>query len=984
MGNVQTVETEEVPPRYVASAIYYDKPVEDLLRDLGTSLESGLSSQEVRARLAQDGPNQIPKAKQSVWKVYVAPLLNTLITIYLISAFALLFLGRGSQTVATFVILGVNAGVAVVQQVRAQKSLEALQKMSALEATVIRDGAKVQVPTTELVVGDVLELKLGDKVPADARLVRSTNFTLNEASLTGESEPVKKSEDGAPLPRSSGEVPLQDQVNMVFLGSYVATGNGLAIVVKVGAATEIGKISRKMEETTTGDIPLRKKINTLAKYLGLGVVALLTASFLYGAGVMVAAGTATPYSIREALADSIGVAMNIMPINIPLLTTIILLTGVLALAQRGVIIRNLSAVESLGRVSVVCTDKTGTLTQNAMTVKKVWCDWRVYNVTGNGFSPEGEILEVPATEDAFSEPFAHSAVSKDPEGTRVNPVHHPNLVRLVAAGVLNNNATLAEEEVDAGKGKRKVRKVIGAATEAALLVLHERSGISLEKLRGKLEFVREFPFDSAVKKMSKVYRHRSSRKYVAYVKGASEVILPACTRVRKGSEVVEFTEELKREVAGNVNRFAGMGFRVLSLTYREMDALPDGDSLQEVRAAVERDLVYLGFVCILDPPREGVRDAVRACESAGVTVVMITGDSPSTAQAIAHDLEIHDDTELVVEGSQIEDLSPGEFLRTAVFARVAPEHKQVIVRRYQQEFGRVVAMTGDGVNDALALNMSDAGVAMGITGTDVAKQAADMIITDDSFVSIERGIREGRGLFQKIRVLVFFYLAINIMEGAVFFGAQFVPNFEMYTFWQLTLLYLSVHTFPAFVICFDTLDKDIMKEKPRNGEDIINRPVLLMLLAYAGLMGLGVVLSYGLTYAGVIPVNAANLNPGSLLSTTVTRAHQKARTMGVVTLAFAETFMMLAMRRPNKPLWRSLREDFNWLIPVLCFLPFGAYLGLMYNIQVQSALAGVGFDFEFMWLSFGDWVLAFLFSLPSIVGMEAYRWYAREKKGRHF
>lgn len=1012
---------------------YIHLSVHEIADALATDVENGLSPAEADARLQSDGPNEIPQAKQSIWKVYVAPLLNTLIVIYLISATALVLLGQGTDTIITFAIVGVNCLVAVVQQIRAEKSLEALQRLSALTTTVVRNGVKKEIPTKELVAGDVIELRPGDKVPADARLIESVNMTVNEASLTGESEPVRKSQTGAPLPRPEGkpakqtepkkkrtvsqpgegekargsedalsgtrndenddeddEIPLQEQFNMVFLGTYVATGNGRAIIVRTGAQTEIGKISEKMEQTSTGDIPLRRKINNLARFLGLGVILLLTAAFITKLVQLGIAGGLTANSVREGLAGSIGVAMNIMPINIPLLTTIILLTGVIAMAQHGVIISNLSAVESLGRVSVVCTDKTGTLTQNAMTVKKVWCDWHLYNVTGNGYDPEGEILEIPVLEESFSEPFEHSSVSKDLPGSPVNVQLHPNLQFLLRSGVLNNNATIAEEKVETarkGQPTTTVRKVIGAPTEAALLVLFEKAKISLETQKRDLEFVREFPFDSAVKKMSKVYR-RPDGTYLALVKGASEVILPAASRVRKGTGVVELTPKVKEEIIGTVNRFAGKGFRVLSLTYRDLDALPSEGSEAEQRAAVESDLVYLGFVCILDPPRDGVRAAVEACESAGVTVVMITGDSRATAKAIAHDLAIHDDWELVVEGRQVSRLDPQEFERTAVFARVAPEHKQVIVQRYQDEFHRVVAMTGDGVNDALALNMADAGVAMGITGTDVAKQAADMIITDDAFTSIERGIREGRGLFQKIRVLIYFYICINITEGAIFFGAEFIPGFIMYEFWQLTLIYVSIHTWPAFVICFDTLDADIMKEKPRNGEEILNRRIFFTLLVNASLIALGAILSYGLTYSGVLPVHPDNVAADVAFVSTVhgdgvAAYHQKARTMCLITLAFSETFMMLAMRRPNKPLWRSLQEDRYRHLPGLTFTSFGIFIFVMYIFPLQEALYNMGFNFELMWLTAGDWAVAFLFSLPSIVGMEVYRWYQREKRGVH-
>ncbi|MGV9170715.1 MAG: cation-translocating P-type ATPase, partial [Promethearchaeia archaeon] len=724
MTEQQAIQEDETPLENVPSM-----ELNAILGTLSVGWKEGLSSKQVKERQSRYGPNAIPKAKGSFWKVYIAPLLNWLINIYIVSSIALIFLAYAfpsdqnqlAQAAVWLSVVFVNCLVAVFQQFRAQKKLEALEKLSVGDARVRRNGHELTIPPDEIVPGDILIIDQGDKIPADGRIIQSSNFSTSEASLTGESVPVEKSEDvevepGAPIP---------EMKNMVFFGTYAATGTAEAVTITTGGDTQIGRIQGTLEELNTGDIPLRRKVNKLAKYLGMAAIALLSVSFFWQILVKpVIVGNElllTLAAISHQLTEGITKAMTIMPINIPLLTTIVLLTGVLAMAKKGVIIRDLSAVESLGRVSVICSDKTGTMTRNQMAVRLCWDTERFFSISGTGYDPEGTIYE------AIGKPNlgdSDSIVSAEITDLR----NHPNLRQLLLCAGLNNDAELVKKEVVEGQF---VWTPIGDPTDAALLAFFRKTELDEANVSNQFETVEEHPFDSELKRMSKIFK--KDGQHISFVKGASEVLLSRCVEIGGGSPR-KMTKRDVSEIEELTHDYASRGYRVISLAYRELDSLPKENS----RTKAENDLVYLGFVCIVDPPRKGVRDAVTQCHSAGINVVMITGDSIETAKTIASELGIHNENSLAFEGKDIPELSDEDFSKTNVFARVDPEHKQIIVERYQDQ-EKVVAMTGDGVNDSLALAMSDAGIAMGITGTDVAKEAADLVITDDSFPSIVTG-----------------------------------------------------------------------------------------------------------------------------------------------------------------------------------------------------------------------------------------------------
>jgi len=949
---------------------YYDVELEKIYKKFNTDPFTGLAREEANKRLELYGYNEIPKASKGFIKIYLAPLFNWLIVIYLVGALILYldwaFGGRGNLTfiALTLAIVGLNCAVAIIQQYRATKKLNALREMTAPTTTVIRNSQKLDIPTKNVVVGDLLVVKQGDKVPADARVVQASNLEVNEASLTGESEPVKKVQDGNVVVKEASDI--VDRNNMVFYGTYITTGNGTAITVKVGKETEIGKISQGLEEAGTSVIPIREKMNNFGKWLGLTVIGFWVLVLLFK---WVVEGNLD-------IALSLNSALDLLPINIPLLVTIILLTGVLTMAHHGVIIRNLASVDSLGRVSVVCSDKTGTLTKNQMSIRHVWTNGSTYKVTGSGYSPDGDIIK-------FDDPK--------------NPVYikhiddFPQLKLLLTSGFLNNNSALVKNEIKVSGRIIPNWNVIGSPTEGALMVLFQK-GMG-DYLLDDFEYIKEHPFDSNVKRMTKVYKRDD--KFYSFTKGASEILIPLCTKVLYKNNEIDFIDELKNKVMKIADVYAKQGYRILSICYKKLDALPPEDD--KSRELCESEMIYIGFVTILDPPREGVKDSVQQCHNAGVEVIMITGDSPTTARAIAEQIAvIKEKDERVIEGKEVKNISTFyDFSNIKVFARVSPEHKQDIVEKYQ-DADKVVAMTGDGVNDALALNMADAGIAMGIQGTDVAKEASDMVISDDSFNSIVTGIEQGRGIFSRIRAVVFFYICINVFEGIVQFILAVIiglPYFLEESFYmQWIFLSITLHIFPGLILTFDTTSKDVMKQQPRDEEEILSKNTTILMFAFGILLAISMLVVYFTVITGTYPLFSENWNFGNFndaylyspltyteFSAGVERETAKTLTMLMATIFFCETFLVFQIRRPNKSLIKSIKEDSTKFMYLLVLLLFGSFLALMYIPGVQVTLASWGINFMFMYLTALDWLICFLVSLICIVTFEFIKFYSRKK-----
>jgi len=961
----------------IPSKPYYNYSTEKISMDLNTNAEVGLKQNEIEERTKEYGYNELPKIRKSIWKVYLAPIFNFLIVILIISGIIILILGDPASTYITWGVIIANSLTAIIQQYRAQKALESLKKISALTTTVIRDGTQIEIETRELVPGDIIVINQGNKIPADSRLIESINLSINEAPLTGESVSIEKNISAI----EKQDLTLQKQINMAFMGTYVTTGRGKAIVAATGIRTEIGKISQTLNEMgSIEDIPLTRKMNNFAKWLVIIVFINLSILVIYKLSVLVILDIFTSENIRGELVAAVIRSMNVIPINLPILATLVLLTGVLNLAKSGVIIRNLSAIESMGRVSVICTDKTGTITKNEMTIRKFWFDDKIYEVSGVGYDKEGEIII-------------------DGQRASFNKKNHFDF--FIASIVLNNTSSIIEENVKIKAKKMKtktIRRALGSPTEAALLVLAEKAGFDLNKLKDEFEYIQEFSFDSSVKRMSTIYKPKNEKQktYYAFVKGASEIIVKRCNQIVLNKKIISLSDDKQSEILDSIKKYAESGYRTLSIAYKEIDK-PIAKNEKFNREEIEINLVFLGFVVILDPPREGVIEAVENCKSAGIDVVMITGDHPATAEAIAKNIDLFDEGDIVVEGKNIELLRIEDFNKVSVFARVVPSDKEKIINKYQEQ-DRIVAMTGDGINDSLALKLANTGIAMGITGTDVAKEVSDMVISDDNFVSIEKGVRIGRGIFSRIRVIIFFFICINIVEAVFFFTAEFLPieGFKLFNNWQHIYVFAIVHSFPSLALVVDKVPKDIMKEPPKNEEEILNRQLIMLLIVQAALMGLGFALSYYLTFFGVIPINEFNLDPNlsyilpeelygsDRLVMPMSLAHQKARTMCMTVLFFSETAFIWSIRRPNNSFKQSFIDEFDkYLMGMSMFCVLIHVLFLIFSYPVNYAIndvLGLNFQLNYIFLGPTDWIWILVFVTQSVVGVELFKYFARKRK----
>ena len=962
----------------IPSKPYYNYPTEEVSKELNTDIEMGLTQEDIEEKILEFGYNELPKIKKSIWKVYLAPIFNFLIVILIISGTIILILGDPASTYITWGVIIANSLTAIIQQYRAQKALESLKKISALTTTVIRDGNQLEIETRELVPGDIVVLSQGDKIPADARIIESINLSINEAPLTGESVSIEKMVNVI----EKQEIPLQKQRNIAFMGTYITTGRGKAIVSATGIRTEIGKISQTLNEMgSIEDIPLTRKMNNFAKWLVVIVFINLTILVIYKLVILAVLEIFTPDNIRGELIAAIIRSMNVIPINLPILATLVLLTGVLNLAKSGVIIRNLSAIESMGRVSVICTDKTGTITKNEMTVVKFWFNDKMYDVTGVGYDKEGEI----------------KYDDKKPDFKKKN-----RFDIFITSMVLNNASSIMDESVKIKAKKRDtktIRRALGSPTEAALLVLAEKADYDIKKLKNEFERIHEFSFDSTVKRMSSIYKpkDKKNKKIYAFVKGASEIIVKRCNQIALKKKITSLSNEKQSEILNLIKKYAESGFRTLSIAYKELDKSID-NIYKYNRDEIEVDLVFLGFVVILDPAREGVTEAVESCKNAGIGVIMITGDHPATAEAIARNIDLFDEGDIVVEGKNIENLPVDDFNKVSVFARVVPSDKEKIINKYQEQ-KRIVAMTGDGINDSLALKLANTGIAMGITGTDVAKEVSDMVISDDNFVSIERGVKIGRGIFSRIRVIIFFFICINIMEATFFFTAEFLPieGFKLFNNWQHIYIFAIVHSFPALALVIDKIPRDIMKEPPRDEEEILNKQLILLLIIQATLMGLGLALSYYLTFAGVIPVNPFNIDPNlsyagpdlipygtDPLMHPIDYAHQKARTMCMTVLFLSETTFIWSIRRPNNSIKQSFFTEFDkYLMGMNMFCVIIHILVVVFSYPVNFVIndvLGLNFQFNYMFLSLEDWIWVIIFVAQSVIGVELFKYIARKRK----
>lgn len=966
----------------------HNSSISTVLEYTGSDVKLGISEQVASQRLV-DGKNKIITPQPSVWKLYLAPLFDTLIVVYLIMTaimFVLSIFVEGIAGKVTFwlVLISFNMILAIFQQVRAQKKLNSLQDLSPPMSVVLRDGRSTEIKSENLVPGDILLLTMGDKVPADARILESSTLSMNEASLTGESDPVSKFADGSdeiPL-----DTPLAKRKNMVYLGTFVQVGEAKVVVVNTGNDTELGIIASSMGEMQTMEMPLRTKINFLGKVLSTLMISFLIVFIIFTGIKRSKSGDQFTFDrFAFDLAQGIINAMAVMPINIPLLTTVVLVTGVINMAKSKVVIKDLTAVETLGRVSVLCSDKTGTMTTSMMTSKLVYDTQVYYAITGNN-DMEGKITRIAERD---IEKFMLTQWVHDEKNTEIDS--SSTLGLLLTSVVLNNNATINRKiELD---GHRQIGwECHGNPTDAALLILAKTNGFQEKYLRYRYKKRHSYPFNSSVKRMSGIFQDEEEGDMMLFVKGATSVILPLCTNTGDESVDIEFTEPMKKEIIEKVNKFADQGYRVISVAYRSIDSMKKyrDDDIEKERSNLEQYLTYVGFVVIYDPPRMGVADAVNDLDSAGIFPIMITGDSPNTAATIARQVGVLDEDELVVAGKDIPNLSDEDFFRTSVFARVSPQDKEIIVSKYQTR-GDVIAMAGDGVNDALAITRADAGVAMGKTGTEITKEAADIIITDDSYVSMVKGVEEGRNLFEKIRMMVYFYIAVNLAEALVYFTTAFNLDFAILNNWQRVYIFAIIHALPPFALIFGPPDKNIMKLKPRASSDILSKKLVITLVLYAVSLASSILLIYFLYYNGVWSLNSTNM--GGILDMIQYRdtnsldpenvllpehyAQVKARTMLLSIIYIAESSLILSIRRINSNILNGNR-DMNKMIAFFIFAGPLLHFLLMYITPLQRGLNNFGINIELMRLDFVDLLIIFFFGLLPTMIIEGYKYRYRK------
>ncbi len=905
-----TIERDQMTP--------YRQPVDEVLAALGVDAQKGLSEAEARARLERYGKNELTAEKPvPAWRKFLAQFQDVLVILLLIatliSAGLWLFERESAlpyEAMAIFAVVLLNAIMGYIQQSRAEEAVAALRQMSAAHANVIRDGERQNLPATEVVSGDIILIEEGDTVPADARLIQETVLQTAEAALTGESMPVSK--DTLPI---TEEVGLGDRHNMIFSGTAATYGHGRAVVVATGMQTQMGRIAGMLKEAPAETTPLQKELDRVGKLLGIIVVVIAVVMI---ATIILVEDVSGFAALFDVLILGVALAVAAVPEGLPAVVTAVLSIGVQRMAKRNAIVRHLAAVETLGSANVIASDKTGTLTKNEMTVRVVVTASGRVSLGGTGYEPEGE-------------------VHRDGGGAIDGPLHF-EFVRALAAADRANNAVLQE------RGGRWT--VQGDPTEGALIVAARKAGLEDEALDARFARIAEVPFSSERKLMSTIHTDAERQeRLLALTKGAPDILLARCSQELAGEETRPLTAERRAEILKTNEELAGEALRTLGVAFRSLpkDALKH----EEADERVEQELVFLGLIGMIDPPRQEAKDAVARAKGAGIRPMMITGDHPKTAAVIAKELGIVENGRAVT-GAELEKM-PEETLdqtvqEVSVYARVNPEHKLRIVKALQRG-GATVAMTGDGVNDAPALKTADIGVAMGITGTDVSKEAADMVLADDNFATIVAAVEEGRSIFANIRKFLRYLLSSNIGEVMTMFfgvlladvigltaegGGLLLPLLATQILW----INLVTDGAPALALGLDPAAAGVMNEPPRpRDERVITRSM------WAGILFVGAVMAMGTLFV----LDAAL--PGGLIEGSGDMRY--AQTMAFTTLMLFQLFNIFNARSDEQTAFSGLFTNY-WL-----------WAGIGLSLILQVAVIYIPFlqqTFSTVSLSFGDWL----------------------------
>jgi len=882
----------------------------DVLQELETPVEEGLSDEEVQKRQQKFGPNELTEAPPtSFWEMLWAQINNFVIYMLLGAAIISMLLGDEIEAIAILAIVILNAIMGIIQESRAEAALAALKKLAAPDASVLRNGHRVNVPAPQLVPGDIVFLEAGNYIPADVRLLEAVNLRVDEASLTGESVPVEKNAQT----RLEEDVPIGDRKNTAFMGTLVNYGRGKGVVVSTGMNTELGMIATMLQRVEDEETPLQRRLDDLGKVLGWGSLAICGLVFVIAViryvlqpGAADFFGQAAIEAYTEAFMVAVSLAIAAVPEGLPAVVTISLALGMREMVRRHALIRKLSSVETLGSATVICSDKTGTLTQNEMTVTRIWADGEFVTVTGSGYAPVGEFKK---------------------EDETVNLKDFPAIKTALWIGTLNNDSQL---EHAGEQGGQETFRMIGDPTEGAILVAALKAGASAKSLNQAYPREQEIPFDSTRKRMVTIHAIEEPEEedlspltsddekrewHIVAVKGAPDVVLDLCSHIQtlnNGDQ--KLTDEGRQEVLAANDAMTGNALRVLGVAYRCLPVLSDEINSEEL----EKDLTFVGLIGMIDPARTEVKDALNTARDAGIRTIMITGDYPNTAKAIAEEISLLRPGRKVVTGSELNDLSDEEMVEnvqvTDVYARVSPEHKMRIVDalRANQE---VVAMTGDGVNDAPAIKRADIGVAMGITGTDVAKGTADMVLTDDNYASIVSAVEQGRVIYSNIRKFVYYLLSCNAAEIMIIFLAILLGWPVPLTAIQLLWLNLVTDGAPALALGTEPGDPDIMEQQPRPPEEpIINK-----------YMQIGILIQ-------TIAITAVTLGAFAIGRYIDPEHIEYAETMAFVTLSISELFRAYTSRSEFYPLFKIgvfKNRLMNWavlgslvMIMLVVYVPF--------------------------------------------------------------
>ena len=853
--------------------------VADVLQILSSSA-AGLTAEQARERLAEYGPNELQTGTTiSAWRILLDQFKNVLLLILIVATVLSLLSGHATESIIIGIIICFAVGLGFWQEYRAERAMEALGEMAAPHATVIRGGEEMLIPARDVVPGDLILLKAGDKVPADCRLMVCHNLKVDEAPLTGESVPTEK--QVALLAKS--DLPAGDRTNMAFAGTAVTYGRGRAVVVTTGMETEFGKIARMLQDIETVRTPLQQNLDRVGR--SLAIVALAIVMLIVGIGLW--RRGETQQSVIELLLFGVALAVAVVPEALPAVVTVSLAIGVQRMVKRNALVRRLPAVETLGSTSVICSDKTGTLTKDEMTVQQCHVAGRTFDLSGAGYEPRGE----------FS-----------CDGQTIEPASA--LRELLQAGALSSDAQLIRE---ATAGRWEIQ---GDPTEGALVVAAAKAGLHKPQLDEIFPRVDEIPFSSETKRMTTL--HQSGDQVVAYIKGAPEVLLYQCTQFLTETGEVPFDDRQREAIMAVAREMAARALRVLALA-RQQAASVD---------TVNERLTLLGLAAMIDPPRPEAKSAIAVCKAAGIQVVMITGDHPLTAQAIATNLGILE-AGRVVTGAELDTMSDPVLQNQAdtirVYARVSPAHKLRVVNALQS-LGHVVAMTGDGVNDAPALRKADIGIAMGITGTDVTKEAAVMTLTDDNFASIVAAVEEGRGIYGNIKKYLMYLLSANIGEIGLMTGASLLGLPMPLTAVQILYINLATDGLPALALAVDPPEDDLMQRPPRDRRVGIFTPSVVRLMILGGAWS---------TIANLILFAGAR---------SVGYSDAEAMTGTFVSLVLIEFFKAYAYRSDHQHVWhqpfvnRWLNLAIAWEIGLLIVILSVPFLNNVFKVTALSPI----------------------------------------------